>query len=284
MFHLLLAALAGCLVSVGTAARAAYVFTDDFSGPSLDVNLVDIEGAYFFSGGKIGTSASRSYVRTVEDDYLSFDFQADLVYSIDGSGGAPGIFFGIGPATEDAGFFDEPEAAIYLLDHTDGFPAWPNSDVVIRVNGPGSGVITDLTNLAFPDGPCYARITKVGDSLTFEYDHGYDGVAFDPDGSYTTAVSAVAPFLSATQSHLFFGTGSSPSRFDSIQVQLVPEAASPISLASGLATVALLKCRRRPTLLPVERRAGWQRGRPRHACEAKAPDPHPAAPLPFRER
>jgi hypothetical protein len=232
-------ALVASLALVGTASAAPY-FSDDFSGPSLDANLVDIEDLYFFSGGRIGTLATRSYIRTTEDDYLSIDFRADLVYSMGGSSsGATGVFFGIGAGTEDAGFFDEPEAAIYLVDHPNGFGFFPASDIVLRVNGPGSGAITDLTNIPFPDSTVFARITKVGDSITFAYDYAYDG-SFDPDGSYTASLSAVAPFLASGPSYLLFGTGNSPSRFDSIEV--VPEPGSLYMLAAG---VAMLLLRRR---------------------------------------
>lgn len=231
------AALIGCLASVGATASAAPFFEDDFSGPSLDANLVDIEDLYFFSGGRIGTFAARSYIRTVENDYLSIDFQADLIYSMGGSSsGASGVFFGIGPATEDAGFFEEPEAAIYLVDHPNAFGSFPTSDIVLRVNAPGSGLITDLTNIPFPDGAVFARITKVGDSITFAYDYAYDG-SFDPDGSYAASLSAVAPFLSTGPSYLLFGTGNSPSRFDSISV--IPEPGSLGMLAAGVAMMFL---------------------------------------------
>jgi hypothetical protein len=237
------AALAGCLAAVAPAARGDYIFTDDFNGPSLNADLVDVDGTYFFSAGQAGTTGARSYVRTVEDDYLSIDFQADLIYSMGGSSsGATGVFFGIGSATKDAGYFNEPEAAIYLVDHPDGFTlGYVNSEIAVRVNAPGSGLVTDLNDLPLPDGVSFARITKIGDSLTFEYDYGYSGI-FQPDGSYTASLSADAPFL-ATKSHLFFGTGNSPSRFDRIQVSVIPEPATWGLLAAGTAMLCGLRRR-----------------------------------------
>jgi len=109
---LVAAAFAVGLQGIAASAGAVPYFTDDFSGPSSSANLVDIEGTYFFSAGKIGTTALRSYVRSVESGYTSLDFQADLVYSISGTGGPSGVFFGIGSGTEDAGYFEEPETAL----------------------------------------------------------------------------------------------------------------------------------------------------------------------------
>jgi len=173
-------------------------------------------------------------VRTVDGDFASSDFQADLVYTIGGSGGDPGVFFGIGPGTKDAGFFNEPANALYLLDHTNGFPFFPASDIVLRANPPGTGV-TDLAHAPFPDGTAYLRITKVGDAITFAFDHGYNGVAFVPDGSFTASLSAAAPFVAGGPSHLFFGTANSVTRFDWISVAAaIPEPGSYALLLAGL--------------------------------------------------
>jgi hypothetical protein len=100
---LFLVALAGGSMLSGMTAHGAIYFADNFGGPTFGPNLVDIDSKYFFSGGKAGTNGPRSYVRTVESNYMSVDFQADLIYSIGGSGGAPGVFFGIGPATKRRG-------------------------------------------------------------------------------------------------------------------------------------------------------------------------------------
>jgi hypothetical protein len=257
------------LAWIATTASADQFFFDDFDGPSFSSNLVDVEGMYFFSGGKTGTSASRSYVRTADGGYASIDFRADLIYSISGSGGAPGIFFGIGAGTEDAGFFEEPEAALYLLDHTNGFTFFPNSDVVVRVNASGPGVITDLANVPFPDGTSYARMTKIGDSITFAFDYAYDGVSFTPDGSHTASLSAVAPFLGSGPSYLLFGTGLSASRFDSILV-VVPEPSSLALLGAG--TLALACCARRRRGRQMDRDAAPRSPR---ALTSRRPMPPP---------
>ncbi len=86
----------------------------------------------------------------------------------------------MGAATKDTGYYFEPQAAIYTIDHINGFTFWPNSDIVVRVNGPGDANVTDVSNLPFPDGQSYVRITKVGDSITFAYDHTYNGSTFTP--------------------------------------------------------------------------------------------------------
>jgi hypothetical protein len=250
-----------CTILSGTAARGDLYFADNFNGPTFNPNLVDIEGAYTFSGGTTGNSAAtRAYVRTVESNYISVDFQADLIYSISGSGPSPGVFFGIGPATEDGAFFNEPEAALYLLDHTNGFPFWPASDIVVRRNAPGPGNFFDHYNLPFPDGAVYARILKIGDSMTLSFDHSYNGSSFVPDGSFTLSLSSVAPYLTTGPSYLFFGTGFdsvSPSRFNSIVVTGIPEAPALIvwSAISGL-TIGIVALRKRLRYLrpPVLRR------------------------------
>ncbi|HUG91156.1 MAG TPA: PEP-CTERM sorting domain-containing protein [Planctomycetaceae bacterium] len=246
---LFLVVLVVCLILSGATTHAGPFFAEDFNGPGLGPNLVDIDGTYVVSGGTIGNSApQRAYVRTVESDYLSIDFQADLIYTIAGSGGSPGVFFGIGPATKDTGFFNEPEAALYLLDHTNGFVFHPLSNIVVRRNSPGSANITDLFNMPFPDGTAYARITKIGDSMTFAFDHNYNGSSFVPDGSFTVSLSTVAPFLDDMPSYLFFGTGFdsvSPSRFDFFQVTPVPEPATISLLGTGTLILAGYGWRRR---------------------------------------
>jgi hypothetical protein len=245
---LIAAAAAACLASSVTLAQTSVLFTDDFNGPAFNPALVDIDGTYLFSSGKARNGGARSYVRTVQDDFASIDFQADLIYSMGGSSsGNAGVFFGIGAATKDAGFFNEPDASLYLLDHPNGFSIVPPSAIVVRVNRPGSGMVTDLTRVAFPDGTSYARITKLGDLMTFQFDHTYNGVAFIPDGSYTASLSTAAPFLATGPSYLFFGTASSPSRFDWIQVSVavIPEPETYGLLAAGLGLLGFVASRRR---------------------------------------
>ena len=243
---LVVVAVGACLMFTDASAKADSFFVDHFNGPTFNPNLIDIDGTYFFSGGKTGTNGPRSYVRTLESNYASIDFQADLIYSIGGSGGGPGVFFGMGRGIKDPSFFNEPDAAIYALDHTNGFPFWPNSNVVVRVNAPGAGGISDKANTPFPDGTAYTRITKIGDSITFQYDHNYNGSTFLPDGSYTASLSAVAPFLSTGPSYLFFGTDLSPSRFDSIQVSGINAAPVPLPAAvwGGVLLMGLVGAKR----------------------------------------
>lgn len=241
--------VAACLLVGATSSHAAFYFNDDFNGPAFNANLVDIDSMYFFSGGRTGTTSARSYVRSVDGGYAGIDFQANLIYSMGGTNsGAAGVFFGIGAATKDAGFFNEPEAAIYLLDHADGFPSWPASNIVTRVNRPGSANTADLANTPFPDSIAYARITKLGDAITFQYDFAYNGSSFIPDGSFTTSLSTAAPFLATGPSYLLFGTGSSPSRFDSLSVLPIVAIAEPelyASLSAGLALLGFAARRRR---------------------------------------
>jgi hypothetical protein len=159
------------------------------------------------------------------------------------------MFFGIGPATEDGAVFEEPEAALYMLDHPNGFPFRPASDMVVRRNAPGPSGFFDHYNIPFPDGAVYARILKIGDSMTLSFDHTYDGVSFVPDGSVTLSLSSVAPYLTTGPSYLLFGTGFgtgvSPTRFDSIQVTGIPEAPAGILWSAlgglGMGIVALRK-------------------------------------------
>jgi len=228
----------GLALALGAAPlHAVTFFTDDFNGPSFNAALLDIDSRYAFSGGLARNTGPRSYVRTVDGDFASSDFQADLVYTIGGSGGDPGVFFGIGPGTKDAGFFNEPEAALYLLDHT---VSYPSSRLVVRANRPGSGMITDLMSASFPDGTAYLRITKIGDAITFAFDHGYNGVAFVPDGSFTASLSAAAPFVAGGPSYLFFGTANSVTRFDWISVAAaIPEPEAYALLLAGLMLIGV---------------------------------------------
>ncbi|MEL6798010.1 MAG: GC-type dockerin domain-anchored protein, partial [Planctomycetota bacterium] len=198
--------------------------TDEFDGPGFDSNLVDVDGTYQFAGGETFNGGGRSYVRTVEQ-FGAINFQADLIYSIDGGGGAAGVFFGIGTGLRDSAFFGEPEASLYIVDHPDGFGGFtPTSGIGIRANLPGPGNTVGFAALPAPDGVTYARITKVGDQIAFQYDIDYDGVAFAADESLSVSIAADASFLLGGDSFLFFGSEDNRTRFDSLSVGPTPTA------------------------------------------------------------
>ncbi len=235
----LLMSLVSATLACSEKTHAVSVLSDDFDGPGFDAGLVDVNGTYQLAGGQSFNTGIRSYVRTVDGDFAISDFQADLIYTIDGgSTGQGGVFFGIGSAERDEGFFGEPDASFYVVDHPDDFANYsPESGIGIRVNASGGGNVNDLASLPAPDGLTFARISKINDQITFSYDLAYDGVSFSPDQSFTTTLSSNAPFLANNSSFLFFGSESSTTRFESLDVIPEPSTAVISLIAFGAAIV-----------------------------------------------
>lgn len=218
-----------CAMMLVRAASAAEFFTETFDSPSLGPNLEDIDSTYRFANGVTGVVAPiyRSYIRTVAADYLNRDFVAELTYSQTTGQDEAGVFFGLGTPIKNGQFFNEPVPAIFFLDLASDFGQRP-AVAVRRWSTPGNAIRPEDVLAYQPDpGPPYyqglvkVRLLKRGDRLRFDADLAYDSVEFQPKFSFETNIT-IAPFLTAENSHLFFGTGHSPTRFHEFTVSEAP--------------------------------------------------------------
>ena len=206
-------------VNLGTnGAFAAVSFTDNFDGPAFNPALEDRDGTYVFSGGSTHNAGNRSYVRTVDGDFLTVDFVAEVTFTMDGGGGPGGVFVGLGPADKDPTFFNEPLSSVYMLDHSEDF--FITTITVVRSNATADGTVLDHFNWPSPlDGTHRVRITKAGDALTFAVDLFFVG-SFAPEFSGTLSLATDLPFLTASNSHLFFGSEATSSLFLDMSVSV----------------------------------------------------------------
>ncbi|MCP5518873.1 MAG: HYR domain-containing protein [Verrucomicrobiales bacterium] len=196
-----------------------HYFADTFDGVDWHEAWASPGAAFTLVNGEVRPNGPRAYIRTAATDYNTLDFQADLVYLIDGGGGAGGLFFGLGAAELDPGYFNEPLHSVYALDHTQDFPLYQGTMVrALAASGSPQNFQAWLDPATTADGQHALRLIKQGDELTWQMDHLFDpATGFEP--AYTgTMTLADVPFLDASNSHLFFGSDASPTRIREFRV------------------------------------------------------------------
>jgi len=200
-------------------------FEDRLDGPQFHPSLVDRGGMFALANGEARNTGPRHYVRTRFSDYNTLEFLAEVIYAMNGGGGAGGLFFGLGQADRDPAYYNEPLYSVFAIDHAQDFTTFQGTAVRAL---PASGQPQMLLNWAeagtLSDGTNALRLIKRGDRLTWQMDHHYDAAAgFLPTYSDTFSLTNL-PFLNATNSHLFFGTENSPTRILEYRVlPLAPE-------------------------------------------------------------
>lgn len=186
-------------------------FVASFTGTGLDPALDDPANTYQFSNGEAVNTGARNYLRTVATDFNTVDFVAETVYTMDGGNWGAGLFFGLGAAELDPNYSNEPLHSVYALDCAQDFcqgtfvRSLPISgNPILFFSWADPATLTDGTNAL--------RLIKQGDRLTFQMDFRYDPkIGFAPTYSGHLALSDV-PFLDASNSRLFVGTGPGPVR------------------------------------------------------------------------
>jgi parallel beta-helix repeat protein len=229
-----------------SAGRSAY-FTADFNTAALGPNLRDAAGAYTFSGtgnqrAVSNTSGERNYIRTAETGYSERDFVYRVRFDNTAASGYDGIvFMGIGDGLPSATNGREPNVGLgyhldpadFLADGTTTDPAtgklYPNGVFAVRQNAgqtPGT-YLTDLQRSTFVgrlpgQGAYIAEVRKVGDTVRFSIlDAATKRVVVGSDGKAVTgtrSLAQAAPFLTAENSRLFFGTTQAGITFDDVSV------------------------------------------------------------------
>jgi hypothetical protein len=165
----------------------------------------------------------RGYLRTIDADYNTVSFTADIVVTVTSPllGNGAGItFFGIGDG-EASSFYDEPgpSAAVYARLMPNDFFG-PKVELTTSVGGDRTSV--DAFDQA-GDGTHMLRIkwNAATSELTFLIDTNYvPGSAFTPTA--TMGPVAVPGLFDGTNAHIFFGAAGN-AVFDDLHVVVTPK-------------------------------------------------------------
>ncbi|HEY3395885.1 MAG TPA: PEP-CTERM sorting domain-containing protein [Lacipirellulaceae bacterium] len=219
------------------AAPQGLYFVEDFNSGLPNPNLVGYEHFTLENGairrnGIYSDGNDRRYMRTVATNYNEVNFRYELTFTTSVLSSDSLNFMGIGTGDRRPGGqfgHNEPWESLYLRVHT------PNTagGYVGIANHPSNelAIIGNITSAGTHRG----RIEKVGNSITFSVDANYNGT-FIADMAHTFPdLAAVAPFLTNTNSRLFFGTVFPNDKFDNLSI--VPEPDSLLILALGAATI-----------------------------------------------
>jgi len=228
-----------CLFLPSEKTRAADSLYEGFDGSTIS-SLLQNPGGYAFgpdsnpAGIAERTSdGDRAYISTVATDYNTVDFTFDLTMNIapvSTTGGAYDdfglIFMGMGSAHPDSSFFTQPDTSVAMR-------SWPGSEMTLEVSSaPGTRPSEPTVGPLSSSDTVEARISKVGDTITFAYETGYSGGAFTPTYSTSLSLSNQLSFLNSTNSRLFFGCDV-PATVSSLSITVsppTPTSAPPISV------------------------------------------------------
>lgn len=228
------------LIGLPLVANAATSFTEDFSGVSLNSNLI-VPSNYIFGSNSspLGVAQNntniRRYITTSDTDYNTVDFLYEITFSMNGPTAAQAVFFGIGSAIPDGSFFDEPHTSIYYRSFPNDFDG--GNLALFTSNSSGNHTTVPIGSPG--NGLHRARLEKIGNTLTFSLDEAYTGV-FSANYSSVRDITTF-PFLDSSNSRLFFGVQGANATFDDVAVT-VPEPSSVLLL--GLAGVMCVTRRR----------------------------------------
>jgi len=212
------------IVMLHSLVYAATAVDEDFSSTPLNADLEDPDGAYTIAGGVISKTTFfgndvRSYIRTVDTDYNTVDFVAELTFTLtDLPGGNFTIqYFGLGPGTGDPTFFTESPGVLFRI-HGSDIVGGRVDAAAKDFNGPFSALI-NIGNITTSGGTHRARITKSGNLVVFAIDRDFTTGPFVADiTSPPLDLAVVAPFLDSTNSRIFFGTASALDVFDDLLI------------------------------------------------------------------
>lgn len=232
-YQLLILAV-GLLVAGGESRAAAQAqppmssfFVERFMAGTLNVHLQDVDGKFLVEaaaihvGGNEGNaSANRHYVTSVRSDYRATDWTYEITFNAPSFAFDDILFIGVGEGVPDVGYFNEPRNSLNFRIHQ-GYSAFGTGwrvDVAAHGNDYGASTFTYLQSIGqLSQGPwggsITARITKVGNQITFEILDAVPAISLTiPD------IASAAPFLNPLNSHIFFGNASNQYSFSDLRV------------------------------------------------------------------
>jgi|GEM_PF-6559240 len=179
-----------CLVtgSVGTAQEV--YFDEDFSDDTANPNVTGWQSFAVTNGilRLAPDAGARGYIRTVNSDYNTRDFVAELTLTCK----SDILHFGIGQRGEN-----EPDNSVTFRIH----PLVHEGQIRVRTAQTEFNI-----GRVFSAGPHRVRIRKLRNAITFALDERYDG-NFEADMSVTFAdLAEVGSFLNDKNSRIFFST------------------------------------------------------------------------------
>jgi hypothetical protein len=216
-------------------------FNSGLSNPQLaGYQNFTVAGGVIRRNGALSDVNDRQYIRTSASDYNLQDFTYEVTFTTTALPQTSINFIGIGSGDRRPGSefgHNEPWDSLFFRIHA------PNVD----------GGFVSISNLAASNlvalgaipnaGTHRARIQKTGSAITFSIDADYDGT-FDSDMTHAFPnMIAVAPFLDATNSRLFFGTTFPDDSFDDMTV--VPEPSTFLTTLLGIVGLLSLEAARR---------------------------------------
>jgi len=202
--------------------QAVTFFTENFSntgalpGPNLEQSVLNTAATFngsvatFPGGGDNG----RSYLRTIDDDYVSGNFAAEITTTLNNGGGGGSAFFGLGVGDPFAAFFHEPRTSPSIfarLQPSDfGGGGAVTTDNAVEVTSPGGGVAGNGTHRVRMEYDAAKQL------IVFYIDKNYAGGPFVAD-SVLGVRNAADNGLNATNARVFFGSSSNVT-FDDLSV------------------------------------------------------------------
>lgn len=203
---------------------AVTLLEETFSSSTLPPALEDPSGSFQLQGGVIrdpsANGSDREYVRTVDASYADQDFVYELTVNV----GADQLHFpGMGSGEPDASFSDEPANSLYYRIHS---PNVTGGQVDVRAHPTGSFVYTggaSAIGFLAGVGPQRVRVEKVGKRMTFTLCRGWNGVGpYTTDMTFTFEdIATTAPYVTNTNSRLFFGGAGPSSSFDDLVIATI---------------------------------------------------------------
>jgi hypothetical protein len=204
---------------------------------AADPVVYDASGAHFGTG--VAGDGGRSYQRTIDSDYATTGFVAEITFSV--TTDDQQVFFGLG--TGDAALFGTPDWSTQFSSAS-FWPELANDKFVRFRTANDANVFADTTVAALGPGTHRMRMTftPTNNQLLGEIDLDYGGGPFvaDPVGSnFPIVVSSLfaADGWPTEPSRIFFG-GDDGATFRDLSVQVIPEPAGLMLAAIALANLA----------------------------------------------
>ena len=179
-----------CLVTAAAGTAQEAYFDEDFSDDTANPNVTGWDSFAVTNGVlRLASDAgNRGYIRTVNSDYNTRDFVAELTLTCK----LDILHFGIGQRGEN-----EPDNSVTFRIH----PLVHEGQIRVRTAQTEFNIGRVVST-----GPHRVRIRKLRHAITFALDERYDG-DFEADMSVTFAdLAEVGSFLNDRNSRIFFST------------------------------------------------------------------------------